>query len=209
MLNKPTLGSGARFGSLSFLTDPSRAAPTANCTMPVVKNTVPETPVITLKTIKAAPTSSSRSCGQSGPTPAATEFSLHTPPISDSTQTPIPEVATPTLPRTLSPVATLQMIDEDTSARPTSLVATELIWHEQVEQAKDDLARRLSIEANRIEVAEVQQVVWSDSSLGCPRSGMAYTQVQRDGLLIRLRVGEIVYNYHSGGGRTPFLCDLK
>lgn len=149
------------------------------------------------------------SCGQSGPTPAATEFSPFINPVSDSTQTPTPEVAAPTLPRPLSPVATLQVIDEDASAKPTSLVATELIRYEQVGQAKDDLARRLSIEVNRIELVEVQQVVWSDSSLGCPQPGMAYVQVQRDGLLIRLRVGEIVYNYHSGGGRTPFLCDLK
>jgi hypothetical protein len=36
---------------------------------------------------------------------------------------------------------------------------------------------------------------------------VAYTQVQVEGLLIRLRVGKRVYEYHSGGGRPPFLCE--
>jgi hypothetical protein len=149
------------------------------------------------------------SCGRLGPTPTVTEFSPYTTPVSDSTQTPTPEVAAPTLPRTLFPVATLQVIDEATSTKPTNLVATDSVWHAQVEQAKDDLARRLSIEVGRIELLEIQQVVWPDSGLGCPQPGMVYTQVQQDGLLIRLRVGEVVYNYHSGGGRPPFLCELK
>jgi hypothetical protein len=76
-----------------------------------------------------------------------------------------------------------------------------------VDQALADLAERLAIEAAQIEVVEVKEVVWPDASLGCPQPGMAYIQVPFDGLLIRLRVGERVYAYHSGGGRDPFLCD--
>jgi hypothetical protein len=43
--------------------------------------------------------------------------------------------------------------------------------------------------------------------LGCPQPGLAYTQVQQEGLLIRLRVGKRLYNYHSGGGSAPFFCE--
>lgn len=76
-----------------------------------------------------------------------------------------------------------------------------------VAQAKEDLAERLDVETEQIEVVEAKSVVWPDTSLGCPQPGMAYTQVQRDGMLIRLRVEDRTYEYHSGGGRNPFLCE--
>ncbi len=74
-------------------------------------------------------------------------------------------------------------------------------------QAKDDLAKRLSIASDQINLVESKPVEWPDGSLGCPQPGMAYTQVMVDGLLIRLQVGEKIYEYHSGGNRSPFLCE--
>jgi hypothetical protein len=38
---------------------------------------------------------------------------------------------------------------------------------------------------------------------------VAYSQVQVEGLLIRLRAQDHVYAYHSGGGRALFLCENK
>jgi hypothetical protein len=76
-----------------------------------------------------------------------------------------------------------------------------------VAQARTDLAQRFSISADQITVESVEAVVWPDGSLGCPRPDMVYTQVLRDGARIRLRVGQQVYNYHSGGNRPPFLCE--
>jgi len=76
-----------------------------------------------------------------------------------------------------------------------------------VEQATADLAQRLSVDLDRIDLVEAKAVVWPDGGLGCPQPGMAYTQVRRDGALIRLRAGKRLYNYHSGGGRPPFLCE--
>ncbi len=73
-------------------------------------------------------------------------------------------------------------------------------------QAKDDLSKRLTVNIDQISLVEVQTVTWPDGSLGCPAPGMAYIQVQVDGLLIRLRAGENLYEYHSGGARSPFLC---
>ena len=78
-----------------------------------------------------------------------------------------------------------------------------------VAQAAKDLAKRLSIAGDQIELLEIKGVVWPDGSLGCPRRGMAYTQVPVDGSLIRLRVGKEVYNYHSGGSKGPFLCEQE
>jgi hypothetical protein len=76
-----------------------------------------------------------------------------------------------------------------------------------IEMAREDLAGRLSISADEIEVLEAKAVVWPDASLGCPQPGMRYRQVPMDGALIRLLVEGKVYEYHSGGGRDPFLCE--
>ncbi len=76
-----------------------------------------------------------------------------------------------------------------------------------IAQAKEDLALRLSIPIEEIDLVEFSPIVWPDGALGCPEPGVAYTQIQVEGLLIRLRAGKFIYPYHSGGGTTPFLCD--
>ena len=75
-----------------------------------------------------------------------------------------------------------------------------------VEAAREDLARRLSIRPETIQVVEAVSVVWRDSSAGCPEKGMEYLQVLTPGARIRLEVGGRPYSYHSRRGGTPFLC---
>jgi hypothetical protein len=76
-----------------------------------------------------------------------------------------------------------------------------------VMQAKEDLARRLSVKVDEIKLLEAREVTWPDSSLGCPQPGKVYSQVLQDGLLIRLEVGGRMYFYHSGEVLGPFLCE--
>jgi hypothetical protein len=76
-----------------------------------------------------------------------------------------------------------------------------------INQARDDLARRLALDPTGIELVDASTVTWPDSSLGCPQPGMLYTQALVDGVRLRLRANGIVYNYHSGGSRAPFLCE--
>ncbi|HEY3079378.1 MAG TPA: hypothetical protein VGM69_05675 [Chloroflexota bacterium] len=76
-----------------------------------------------------------------------------------------------------------------------------------IELARADLAARLSVSADQVELVEAQSVVWPDRSLGCPQPGMVYPQVPQDGLLIRFRVAGRIYQYHGGGNRAPFLCE--
>jgi len=73
--------------------------------------------------------------------------------------------------------------------------------------AREDLADRLGIPVEQIELITLEAVTWPDGSLGCPEPGVEYIQVQREGTLIRLRVGTRIYQYHSGGSRPPFLCE--
>jgi hypothetical protein len=77
-----------------------------------------------------------------------------------------------------------------------------------VDQAKADLAQRLSIPLTEISLVEARDVVWPDASLGCPQPGMKYKQVPEDGALIVLKVGEAIYEYHIGGSRGLFLCEM-
>lgn len=76
-----------------------------------------------------------------------------------------------------------------------------------VDQARRDLAERLSVAGDEVEVVEVEEVTWRDTSLGCPRPGMAYAQRLVNGSRIVLRANGKDYHYHAGGGRAPFYCE--
>jgi hypothetical protein len=66
----------------------------------------------------------------------------------------------------------------------------------------------LGISNEEIEVVEVEEVEWPDTSLGCPEPGMVYAQVIVPGWRVVMRVGGKVYEYHSGG-RYGVLCDQE
>lgn len=72
--------------------------------------------------------------------------------------------------------------------------------------AIDDLAGRLGVGSDSIRIATVEEVVWPNAGLGCPRSDMKYAQIQVDGLRITLIHDDHTYVYHSGGSVEPFLC---
>lgn len=69
-----------------------------------------------------------------------------------------------------------------------------------------DLAQRLDVDPDGIEVVSVDEVTWPDGGLGCPEPGMMYTQALVDGSRIVLRADGIRHEYHSGGSRDPFYC---
>ena len=75
-----------------------------------------------------------------------------------------------------------------------------------VELARADLARRLKVAEDQIELLEVEPVSWPDGSLGCPQPDQIYTQALVEGHRIALGHGERVFLYHSGGEVPPFLC---
>jgi hypothetical protein len=77
----------------------------------------------------------------------------------------------------------------------------------QTEQARSDLAKRLSVTPEEIEILEAISVVWRDSSVGCPKPKMGYMQVLTPGFRVRLRSGHRVYAYHGRRGGAPSLCE--
>jgi len=76
-----------------------------------------------------------------------------------------------------------------------------------IEKTKEDLANRLAIPTEEISFAEITEVEWSDSSLGCPQPAMDYLQVITPGYLILLEVNAQTYEYHSNRDTYFVYCE--
>ena len=112
--------------------------------------------------------------------------------------------AEPTLlPAPPSPVVTSTPLPEETPEQPDPIIP--LPAEPLVERAVLDLAARLSIPVDEINLINVAAVEWPDASLGCPEEGLAYAQVITPGFWIVLEVSGDPYTYHSGFDE-PFLC---
>lgn len=94
-----------------------------------------------------------------------------------------------------------------TAMTPTVPIPVDASLQGLIEKASTDLARRLTVPEDQIVLLEASAVVWSDSSLGCPEEGMMYAQVLTPGYLIRLGVGDLVYEYHASKSATILYCE--
>ena len=74
-----------------------------------------------------------------------------------------------------------------------------------VQDAVDDLARRLDIDRSHIAVIEAQGVTWPNSARGCPEPGVGYLDVLVDGARALLAANGHHYEYRGGGTRLT-LC---
>jgi len=75
-----------------------------------------------------------------------------------------------------------------------------------VAPAKADLAARLGVAPDELEIISAEEVTWPDGSLGCPEPGMSYTQALVDGSKVVLGHDDRVYVYHAGADGEAFLC---
>jgi hypothetical protein len=75
-----------------------------------------------------------------------------------------------------------------------------------VDLARQDLAGRLGLAADRIQVLSTEAVEWPDTGLGCPQPGMMYAQVLTPGHRIVLQADGQSYTYHTGGDNLV-LCE--
>ncbi len=128
-------------------------------------------------TMPATPTRSPLPTRVESPIGTPTTFSS---PVSGPTQsdrgTPKPSPLTsPTLP---------------TQSRPADADAA-------VRAATNDLASRLKIAPENVQVVSVEATDWSDTSLGCPQPGMFYAQVITLGYRIVLSAEGNQVEYHA------------
>lgn len=110
-----------------------------------------------------------------------------------ATSTPLPTSA-PTDPAFQSPV------------QPTAAPAASSPERALVAPAIQDLAARLGVAPEAIEVIEVTEVDWPDASLGCPAPDMGYAQVITPGMQVILANGGQSYAYHGSSPDNLFLC---
>jgi hypothetical protein len=96
---------------------------------------------------------------------------------------------------------------ESTPMNPSSTPLPASSLNEMTEQARQDLARRLSISTEDINIIEARQVVWPDSSLGCPQPDRMYAGVLTSGYLIKLQFDNREFEYHAGKNGAPFYCE--
>ena len=68
--------------------------------------------------------------------------------------------------------------------------------------AIDTLAADLKIPREQIEVDTVRAMEWRDSSIGCPKPGVAYLDVITPGYKVTLRVGKAIHVVHEAGNRA-------
>jgi hypothetical protein len=73
--------------------------------------------------------------------------------------------------------------------------------------AIETLAADLKIPKDTITVESVTEVDWRNSSLGCPKPGMAYLDVITSGHKVTLRANGQVYNVHEADNKA-FVCKL-
>jgi hypothetical protein len=90
---------------------------------------------------------------------------------------------------------------------PTPSTPSDINLQILIDKAKEDLTRRLSISAAQIDLVEAADVMWSDSSLGCPQKGMVYADVLTPGYLIVLSVNSEEYEYHTSKGTEMVYCE--
>ncbi len=68
------------------------------------------------------------------------------------------------------------------------------------------LSDQLSLDPGEIQLLSAAAVTWSDSSLGCPRPGMAYLQVLTDGYRVVLSANGQAYDYHANKNGDGSIC---
>ena len=67
-----------------------------------------------------------------------------------------------------------------------------------VNMAIDDLVRKLRIDESLIQIEKVEEIDFSDTSLGCPQKNRMYSQVITPGYIIQLQYLQKNFIYHAG-----------
>jgi hypothetical protein len=78
-----------------------------------------------------------------------------------------------------------------------------------VDQAQEDLLKRLKTAPDSIVLQSIEPVEWPDSSLGCPQPGMNYLMVVTPGYLIKLETGGKIYEYHTDTSHVVYCENPK
>jgi hypothetical protein len=123
------------------------------------------------------------------------------PPGSDST---LPQLPAPTVGSVLITNVTATPVSPATSA---SALTPTLALQKLAERAREDLARRLSVSMDRIDLLKVVPAKWPYDSVGCPIPETESTNTP--GYQILLISNDQQYMYHTDGKDWIGFCHVK
>jgi len=75
-----------------------------------------------------------------------------------------------------------------------------------IQSAKEDLSVTLALPVSELQVIEFTEVVYPDTSYGCPEPGMMYAQGTQEGYRLVLGAAGEQHAYHGGRDQAPILC---
>ena len=70
----------------------------------------------------------------------------------------------------------------------------------------NDLADRISVEPEQVELIDITEETWQDTSLDCPQPGVMYTPIIDPGYRIILQGIDILYEYHTDSNNLVVYC---
>jgi hypothetical protein len=122
--------------------------------------------------------------------------------------TPTPVVPTPA-PPTAMPTATPRPPTPSPAPAelPSPAVSVPSAASQAIDPARADLAARLSVPLDQVQLVSAEAVDWPDASLGCPQPGMMYAQVITRGFKLTFQVNNQQYTYHGDDSGYFFLCE--
>ena len=99
------------------------------------------------------------------------------------------------------------LTDSEQSTDPErKIVASPMNLNGQIEFSKKDLAQRLDVPPESVELSGARQVTWRSGALGCPEPGRSYTEALVPGPVIYLQVDNMIHAYHAKFAGEPFYC---
>jgi hypothetical protein len=149
------------------------------CASAPITGATDATPTGTLPT--SAPIPSAVPTGETLPQVSPT-FEVSVPPTVPLNRTPAPEVPPPI---------------NGAPTRPAETAVNDPSLEKLINEAKQDLAGRVSAASGEITVKQAEATEWSDASLGCPMPGVMYAQVITPGYLIVLEANGQEWEYHA------------
>ena len=100
--------------------------------------------------------------------------------------------------------------DQKQTVRPCPAATSAADWGKAqplVQKAVADLMARLAVPVTAVKVVSVDQKMWPDSSIGCPKPGQAYLTVIVPGHQIILEASGKKFDYHTDDQGAVFLCE--
>jgi hypothetical protein len=79
----------------------------------------------------------------------------------------------------------------------------------QVDAALQDAAAHLGVSVSSLHVDQVEARQWPDSSLGCPKPGLMYSQIVTPGFLIVISGAGKQLEYHTDTRGRVVLCQER